>query len=266
MQDEIERRRLQEYLFTLEEMQEKAEDLAKEHEQLKHTQGLLNAILSATTHGMCLIKRNKFVWCNKGFEDILGWEHNELAGKTMEILFQDTKAFLRMEERIPIDLSKTGIIAFDYDFVHKTGERVACLVKGRPFDADDISKGLIFSFTDFSKHRRAEKALKKANDELEKKVVKRTGDLHRINRQLSLELTERKEAEEALKISEDKYKILYEESKRAEEVYRSLIHSSADAIIIYDMTGMARYVSPSFTEMFGWTQREEEGKRIPFVP
>jgi len=265
-QDEIERRRLQEYLFALEEMQEKAEDLAREHEQLKHTQDLLNAILSATTHGMCLIKRERIVWCNKGFEDIFGWKHDDLIGKTMEVFFPDAKAYMEMEGRIAADLSKTGTIAFDYDFVQKIGERVACLVKGGLLDASDISMGTLFSFTDFSERRRTEKALEQAYEEMEERIERRTRDLHRMNSQLSLELKERREAEEALKRSEDRYKILYEESKRGEELYRSLIHSSADAIVIYDMKGVARYVSPSFTQVFGWTPDDVEGKRIPFVP
>jgi len=265
-QDELERRRLQEYLFALEEMQERAEDLAKEHEQLKHTQDLLNAILSATTHGMCLIKRGRFVWCNRGFEDIFGWKHDELLGRTMEILFPDTQAFRRIEERFPVDLSETGMIALDDYFVHKTGGPVACLVRGRPLDAENTSGGIIFSFTDISQRRRAEEALKKAHDQLEQRVLERTRDLHRINRQLSLELTERKQAEEALRRSEDRLKTLYEESERGKELYRSLIHSSADAIVIYDMEGFTRYISPSFSQMFGWTPQDLEGKRIPFVP
>jgi len=77
---------------------------------------------------------------------------------------------------------------------------------------------------------------------------------------------ERKHVQEALKESEKRYKKLYDESKRAEAVYRSLIHSSADAIVIYDLEGKARYVSPTFTRMFGWAMEEVEGKRIPFLP
>lgn len=79
-------------------------------------------------------------------------------------------------------------------------------------------------------------------------------------------ITERKNAEERLKKSEERYRQLYERSKRGEELYRSLLNSSADAVVIYDMDGKTRYVSPSFTCTFGWTMEEVAGKRIPFVP
>ncbi len=59
---------------------------------------------------------------------------------------------------------------------------------------------------------------------------------------------------------------LYEKSIRVEEIYRSLLNSCADAIVIYDMEGRTKYVSDSFTRIFGWTLQELQGKLIPYVP
>jgi PAS domain S-box-containing protein len=80
------------------------------------------------------------------------------------------------------------------------------------------------------------------------------------------DITARKAAEAALHQSEENLKKLYEEAKRAEELYRSLLHSSADAIVIYDLQGRTQYVSPVFTQMFGWALDDLEGQRIPFLP
>ncbi len=80
------------------------------------------------------------------------------------------------------------------------------------------------------------------------------------------DITNRKRAETQLRKNEEQYRKLYKRSKRGEDLYKSLINSSADAIVIYDLTGKAIYVSEAFTKMFGWTKEEVVGKRIPFVP
>ena len=100
------------------------------------------------------------------------------------------------------------------------------------------------------------------------KIIQFRGVAMKAGKQLLTfeDITEQARTEAALKESEQKYIELYEASKRGEELYRSLLHSSADAIVIYDIEGTAQYVSPAFTRIFGWTQEELEGKRIPFLP
>ncbi|MCF8063351.1 MAG: PAS domain S-box protein [Deltaproteobacteria bacterium] len=80
------------------------------------------------------------------------------------------------------------------------------------------------------------------------------------------DITARARVQEALRQSEERYRKLYEEATRREELYRSLLQSSPDAVIIYDLEGTVQYVSPAFSRLFGWTLDELAGKRIPFVP
>jgi len=76
----------------------------------------------------------------------------------------------------------------------------------------------------------------------------------------------RKRARKQLQESEERYRNLYEESKRREDLYLSFLNSSADAIMVYDLQGKTQYVSPSFTRLFGWTEEEIKEGGIPFVP
>ena len=112
-------------------------------------------------------------------------------------------------------------------------------------DKDGNVTGSLVLIIDITDRKRMEKELTRHRDKLEDLVEERT---------------------KALRLGEERYRNLYNESKKAEAVYRSLIHSSADAIVMYDLDGNAQYVSPVFTQLFGWTLEEVKGKRIPFMP
>jgi PAS domain S-box-containing protein len=52
----------------------------------------------------------------------------------------------------------------------------------------------------------------------------------------------------------------------SEERYRTLLESSPDPIVVYDMKGVATYVNPAFEQTFGLSRDELLGKQINFVP
>ncbi len=68
-----------------------------------------------------------------------------------------------------------------------------------------------------------------------------------------------------LQESEKEFRKLYKESKRNEHLYRSLIHSSADAIATCDLTGHINYISPEFENVFGWSITELQGSPLTFI-
>lgn len=66
------------------------------------------------------------------------------------------------------------------------------------------------------------------------------------------ELAERKKTEATL--------------RQSEERYRSLLESSPDPVVVYDMQGHATYVNPAFEQTFGFSRDELLGRQIDFVP
>jgi PAS domain S-box-containing protein len=103
------------------------------------------------------------------------------------------------------------------------------------------------------------KALEKENHTFEWLSKKRTGEkfwvevnlkLVLLNNQKRLlavarDISVRKEAEKALKESEEKF--------------RSLAENTADALLIYDKNYIVTYVSPAYTKLFGYTTKEKVG-------
>ena len=69
-----------------------------------------------------------------------------------------------------------------------------------------------------------------------------------------------------LRESEQKYKSLYELSTEAEQRYLTLLESSVDGIISYDLQENAQYINPSFTRIFGLTLDDIKEKQVSFLP
>ena len=75
-----------------------------------------------------------------------------------------------------------------------------------------------------------------------------------------------RKTEDALKKSRLRYRQLYNEAHKAEELYQSLLNSSADAIMLLDIESKVQFVNPAFTKIFGWTLPEMSAARIRYVP
>jgi PAS domain S-box-containing protein len=75
----------------------------------------------------------------------------------------------------------------------------------------------------------------------------------RLYEKAQQEILIRKQAEEALRESENKY--------------RTVLEANPDSVIVYDKAGKVTYLNPTFTNVFGWTLEECLGKRMDmFIP
>ena len=101
-----------------------------------------------------MIRDGRFLWLNHGFIDISGWDFEKLCGARVEKIFPNPEEFLRVKGQISSAFLTDGQINIQYDFPHKEGHRVPCLLTGRPVDVNDGSKGMVFSLTDFTEQEK----------------------------------------------------------------------------------------------------------------
>jgi PAS domain S-box-containing protein len=85
-------------------------------------------------------------------------------------------------------------------------------------------------------------------------------------RGIARDVTERFKAQEELKQSELRYQCAYEASRVAEQRSKTLLDFIPFPMVVFTLDGKVSYLNPAFTDTFGWTLPELQGKYIPYVP
>jgi PAS domain S-box-containing protein len=97
-------------------------------------------------------------------------------------------------------------------------------------------------------HQAVDDALRRAHADLEKRVDERTADLIYSNKDLQLEIIERRQAEEALRSSEARF--------------RRLIETMPHGIREIDMVGTITFVNPAHAKIYGYSEAELTGRSM----
>jgi PAS domain S-box-containing protein len=169
----------------------------------------LQAVFRTTSVGFGIMADRVFKEVNEAYCRITGYSREELLGKEVRMLYPTEQEYLAVGQMYP-QISEVGAITTEIRLVRKDRVMINAILNIAAFDKNDLSGGIIFSI---------------------------------------LDITARKQAEEALRQSEEKYRLIVE--------------NTLDVIFTTDEQEKYLYVSPSVKNMLGYSPAEFIGK--PFV-
>jgi PAS domain S-box-containing protein len=205
---------------------------AKGRPSLKESEKRLSQMVQGLSIAAFVIDQDHVIThCNKAFENLTGYSAQDLVGTRNQ-----WKTFYPRQRPTLADIIVSGASEKKIAARYAGKYRKSSLIEGA-YEAEDFfpylkggGKWLFFT------------AAPLIDDE--KKVV---GAIETLQ-----DISDRKKAEEALRLSE----------RRG----RALVNFDPYPIIVLSLEGRVSYLNPAFTQTFGWTQEDLEGRRIPFIP
>ena len=142
-----------------------------------------------------------YTYCSPKVKDILGYSIEQVIGKTPFDFMPEEEAKRVAGLYRDIIRKREAFAGLENINRHKAGHEVTLETSGVPlFDDNGKFIGFRGIDRDITKRKRAESSLEKLNEELEKRIEKRTVELMETNRQLEKEIEERNQVEEELRV------------------------------------------------------------------
>ncbi|MEO5358100.1 MAG: PAS domain S-box protein [Nitrospirae bacterium YQR-1] len=205
--------------------------LLEKSQELQNSENSIRAILENVPDGIIAIDENKTISVfNNSAEHIFGYSAHEALGQNFMLLLSDQYKKI-------------------HDTLSTTEHKVKMLeISGRRKDGSTFPMEVGINLMEFrgqpmtvvmtreiTRRKLYEEEIKRAKEELETKVERRTLELKLANERLSMEILER---------------------RRAEEQSKAILSTSLDGFVMTDMYGSFTFVNDAYCKMTGY-EREE---------
>ncbi len=226
-----------------------AKDITKQREAeiiLKESEERYRELVSNLPDLVLVHQKGKVLFVNSVLEELLGYSREAINGKSViDFVAEEYRElvadnFGKREKGLDIDSYEVELIAKGNTklFVEVRGARIT-------YDHKPAILNVIVNITD---RKRFENKLRKINEELEQRIAERTSELLKAVEQLSKEIEDRKQIEENLRDSEEKFKALAEYTN--------------DAIMRFDRDLRLLYFNKDFDHKTGTSLKDFKGKSI----
>lgn len=173
-------------------------------ETLKRSEEFFRSIIQHATDIIIIVnKTGKLTYVSPSIEHFMGYKPEKLIGKSAFDYIAEVDLPRAIYDFGRAILTSNIVISNSFGVKHKDGSIRILEGVGKNLFGNPSVKGFVMNVRDITERRETEKELTSYRKHLEKLVDERTSELANINAQLRIQLSERKQAEEALRESKE---------------------------------------------------------------
>ncbi|MBI5249039.1 MAG: PAS domain S-box protein [Desulfomonile tiedjei] len=151
-----------------EQLKQEIAERKKAENALCRNEAMLRDILATSPVGIGLTENRIIRWANESWMTMFGFQdEKEFVGRRTDILYQSEEEYERVGGLLYESLETGGITSSDATFRRKDGSIFYGHVRFKAVDPSDPSRRVISAISDVSDRRRAEEALREAQQRLE---------------------------------------------------------------------------------------------------
>ncbi len=112
---------------------------------------ILDAILTASAHGIALVKDERIKWVNEAFARMLHYSKQELIEKDLESLYEVHEVYTRVRDQIATDLENKMHSELQIRFRQRSGPLIDCELSIVPLEEHNKESGTLITVTNITK-------------------------------------------------------------------------------------------------------------------
>jgi PAS domain S-box-containing protein len=221
----------------------------KEDEQRQETEQMFRAIVENSHAGIFTVDEAfRIIYANEMVSQMLLRPNSEITGHDFREFLDEESRNLVQERYIRRQMGEDVPSRYEFNIVQSSGHKRRVEISSSIFRTASGSLRTVGQVLDITERKMAEEGLRKAHEELESRVEKRTRELSKANQRLKNEIAQRVLAEDSLRQSELKY--------------RHLVQSANTIILEMNTEGKITFFNSFAEKFFGYSEAEILGKSV----